>query len=107
MVDNDNDFFVLQPSDIRNILGVKTDEEFDLILKSWRFLFDFLFAAKDGTQINSNLVKFTKCGNLGVLASCGDRNIELEFNPVIDKDDLFDEILGVISDNKIVKLPTI
>jgi hypothetical protein len=106
-MENDNDFFVLQPSDIRNILGVKTDEEFDLILKSWRFLFDFLFAAKDGTQINSNLVKFTKCGNLGVLASCGDRNTELEFKPTLDKDDLFDEILGVISDNKIVKLPTI
>lgn len=107
MPDEDTDFFVLQPADIRAIIGIKTDEEFDLVLKSWRFLFDFLFAAKDGTQLQSNLVRFTKCGNLGLLASCGDKNIELKFDSNIDQDDLFDEIIGIIEDNKIVKLPTI
>ena len=104
---NEDDFYVLQPSDIKTILGIKTDDEFDTILKSWRFLFDFLYAAKDGTQVVNNLVRFTKCGNLGVLASCGEKNIELEFDKSIDKEDLFDEIIGIIGDNKIVRLPTI
>ena len=26
---NEDDFFVLQPSDIKTILGIKTDDEFD------------------------------------------------------------------------------
>lgn len=102
------DYAVLQPSDVRRFLNIQTDEEYNLVVKSWRFLFDFLFAAKDGTQIVSNLVQFTKCGDLNLLLSSNDgRQLELEFNPNIDELVMFDEILGAINDLGIIKLPTI
>jgi hypothetical protein len=101
------DFVVLQPSDIRQILNIKNDEEYDLIVKSWRFLFDFLYAAEDGTQIVSNLVKFTKCGSLGALVSSENKGVEIEFSSEINEANLYDEIMSLIDDKKIIKLPTI
>lgn len=101
-------YSVLQPSDVRRFLNIQTDEEYELVVKSWRFLFDFLFAVKDGTQIVSNLIQFTKCGDLTVLAASSDgRQLELEFNPKIDELVMFDEILGVVNDLGIIKLPTL
>ena len=107
-IDISIDFSVLQPKDLRRVLGIKNDADYNLVVKSWRFLFDFLYAVKDGTQIVSNLVNFTKCENFSVLVSSEDgRQLELEFNPNIDEDDLFEEFLGVLDDTKIVRLPTI
>lgn len=107
-VDEAINFSVLQPKDIRRVLGIRNDADYEMVVKSWRFLFDFLYAAKDGTQIISNLVNFTKCENVSVLVSNTDgRQLELEFNPNIDEDDLFEEFLGVLDDTKIVRLPTI
>ena len=103
----EDDFSIVQPEGIRKLLNIKTDQEYDLVIKSWRFLFDFLYAMEDGTQVISNLVKFTKCGNLGILVSSGEKQLELEFTPEIDEDDLFEEIFGLIDETKIVKLPTI
>ena len=103
----EDDFSIVQPEGIRKLLNIKTDQEYDLVIKSWRFLFDFLYAMEDGTQVISNLVKFTKCGNLGILVSSDDKQLELEFTPEIDEDDLFEEIFGLIDETKIVKLPTI
>lgn len=100
-------YSVLQPSDVRRLLNIQTDSEYELVVKSWRFLFDFLFAAKDGTQIVSNLIQFTKCGDLNILMTSEDgRQVEIEFNPKIDELVMFDEILGVVHDLGIIKLPT-
>ena len=104
---NEDDFSVVQPDGIRKLLNIKTDQEYDLVIKSWRFLFDFLYAMEDGTQIVSNLIIFTKCGNLKVLMSTDEKQLELEFNPEVNDDDLFEEIFGLIDETKIVKLPTI
>lgn len=100
-------YSVLQPSDVRRFLNIQTDGEYELVVKSWRFLFDFLFAAKDGTQIVSNLIQFTKCGESVLMVNNDDgRQVEIEFNPKIDELVMFDEILGVVNDLGIIKLPT-
>jgi hypothetical protein len=101
-------YSVLQPEDVRRILNITDDAEYELVVRSWRFLFDFLYSAKDGTQVISNLVQWTKCGNLGVLVTSNDyRQMELEFAPEIGLDNLFEEIMGVVEDSGIVKLPTL
>ena len=101
------DYVVLQPADVRQILNIKTDEEYELIVKSWRFLFDFLYYAGDGTQIVSNLVTFTKCGSIWLLMSKDNKGVELEFTKEINETDLYEEIMSLIDDKKIIKLPTV
>lgn len=84
-----------------------SDKDYEIVTKSWRYLFDFLKAANDGTQIISGLVKFTKCGEDSFLAEYQNEQLQFEFEPSIDRDDLFEEILGLIKESKIVKIPTV
>lgn len=101
--------YVFQPNDIKRFLKITNDNDYDLVIKSWRFLFDFMYAMPDGTVVHSNLVKWIKCRSHEVVAvdSCGNRQLEFNFCPELDEEDLSDEIIGVLKDSKIVKIPTV
>lgn len=98
---------VLQPEDIKRILSLN-DSQYEIVVRSWRFLFDFMYAMPDETQIISHTVKMTKCNEIYCLVEDQDqRQLSLKFDESVNDDLLFDEFVDLIKSTNIIKLPTV
>jgi hypothetical protein len=94
----------IQPADIMKMLSL-TEEQYDLVNKSWRLLFDLLCYMKDGTQITSSLVVWTKVGEDKFIASMGEKSVSLDINPETDVDVIYQELADAISASNNIRLP--
>ena len=95
----------IQPADIIKMLRLQTDEEYDLVNKSWRLLFDLLCYMKDGTQISSSLVTWTKVGDDKFIASTCEKSVSFDVSPETDPDIVFQEIADAVAESQSIRLP--
>jgi hypothetical protein len=95
----------LQPADIIRLLRLQNDEQYDLVSKSWRLLFDLLCYMKDGAQITSSMVTWTKVGDGNFLATVGDNTLSFSVTPETDPDIVFQEIADAIAESQSIRLP--
>lgn len=98
---------VLQPEDIKRILNLN-DSQYEIVVKSWRFLFDFIYAMPNETQIISHMIKMTKCNETYCLVEDLDqRQLSLKFCDSVSEELLLDEFVDLIKSTNIIKLPTV
>jgi hypothetical protein len=95
----------IQPSDLIKMLHLETDESYDLVSKSWRLLFDLLCCMRDGAQITSSMVIWTKIGDSQFTVSSGDKSLSFEVTPEIEPDIVYQEIADAIAESQSIRLP--
>jgi hypothetical protein len=95
----------IQPADIIRMLKLQNDEEYDLVSKSWRLLFDLLCYLKDGAQITSSMVTWTKVGDESFIANSGDNTLSFNITPETDPDIVFQEIADAVAESQNIRLP--
>jgi hypothetical protein len=95
----------IQPSDLIRILRLQDDTSYDLVSRSWRLLFDLLCYLKDGAQITSSMVTWTKVGDDHFIVSDGNKSLSFNVTPETDPDIVFQEIADAIAESQNIRLP--
>lgn len=95
----------IQPKDIRKMLRVENDEDYELVLKTLRFMFDILCYAKDGSTINTGMVSFVKCSDDEFYVQDEDRTYQFKIIPETQTEVIFQELAEALSRSAEIILP--
>lgn len=95
----------MQPTDIKRILQIKNEEEFELVIKAYRFLFDILCYLKEGGNITTGIVTWTKYSDSEVIATDNESNVIFKTSVDFKSDIMFEELSDAISKASEIVIP--
>lgn len=95
----------IQPKDIRKMLNLKSDADYEVFIKSVRFLFDILCYAKEGSSVNTGLVTFLKYSDEDLLVTDKDQSVSYKIVPEEDTQVIYQELSEAVSKASEIILP--
>jgi len=95
----------IQPKEIKKLLEIKSEKDYDLVLKAYKLLFDLLCYAKDGSSFVTGMVTWVKCSDDEIVVSNGKKSVVLKVKPETQPEVLFQELAEAVGKSFEIILP--